>query len=138
MAVNWLMAIANARTRRRGFRASIPIERHYPLGPALGQCCGGAVTLRFFRLDQRTAQAWPAPAPRFFLQLYGAGHVGRAIVQLLSAVPCHVQWIDEREDEFPADTAAAAARGAGLRRAGRGRGGRRAGERLLPGAHASP
>jgi xanthine dehydrogenase accessory factor len=59
--------------------------------------------LRFAPLDARSAQAWPAAAPRFFLQLYGAGHVGRAIVRLLSAIPCQVQWIDERESEFPVD-----------------------------------
>jgi xanthine dehydrogenase accessory factor len=33
--------------------------------------------------------------------LYGAGHVGRAIVHLLAGIPCRVQWIDEREDAFP-------------------------------------
>ena len=44
-----------------------------------------------------------AHEPRFFLQLYGAGHVGRAIARLLSTIPCQVQWIDERESEFPAD-----------------------------------
>jgi len=99
-----LLAIENARALLAGVPTFEPVERYYPLGPALGQCCGGAVTLRFARLDARSAQAWPAAAPRFFLQLYGAGHVGRAIVRLLSAIPCYVQWIDERESEFPADT----------------------------------
>jgi xanthine dehydrogenase accessory factor len=47
-------------------------------------------------------QDWPTAAPRFTLQLYGAGHVGRAIVRLLQDLPCRVQWIDERESEFPA------------------------------------
>ncbi len=42
-----------------------------------------------------------ATRPRFHLQIYGAGHVGRAIVQVLAAVPCRVDWIDERESEFP-------------------------------------
>jgi xanthine dehydrogenase accessory factor len=98
-----LMAIANARTLLARVPDFEPVERHYPLGPALGQCCGGAVTLRFARLDRRAAQAWPAPDPRFVLQLYGAGHVGRAIVGLLAGIPCRVQWIDEREDEFPAE-----------------------------------
>ena len=100
-----LMAIENARTLLANVPTFEPVDRHYPLGPALGQCCGGAVTLRFLRLDARTAQAWPRAAPRFFLQLYGAGHVGRAIVRLLSAIPCEVQWIDERESEFPVDEA---------------------------------
>jgi len=39
----------------------------------------------------------------FHLQLYGAGHVGRAIVQLLHGLPCSVDWIDERDSEFPAE-----------------------------------
>ena len=80
-----------------------PRRERFPLGPALGQCCGGAVTLRFARLDARIAHDWPATTPRFVLQLYGAGHVGRAIVRLLAGIPCEVQWIDERENEFPAD-----------------------------------
>jgi xanthine dehydrogenase accessory factor len=100
-----LLAIQNARALLAGVPGFEPVERHYPLGPALGQCCGGAVTLRFARLDARAAHEWPAAAPRFLLQLYGAGHVGRAIVRLLSAIPCRVQWIDERESEFPADAA---------------------------------
>jgi len=96
-----LMAIENARTLLARVPGFAPVERHYPLGPALGQCCGGAVTLRFARLDHAIAQSWPRAAPRFVLQLYGAGHVGRAIVRLLAGIPCRVQWIDEREDEFP-------------------------------------
>jgi len=98
-----LLAIQNARALLANVPGFDPVERHYPLGPALGQCCGGAVTLRFARLDARSAQAWSAAVPRFFLQLYGAGHVGRAIVRLLSSIACQVQWIDEREDEFPVD-----------------------------------
>jgi len=96
-----LLAIENARTLLARVPGFAPVGRHYPLGPALGQCCGGAVTLRFSRLDRALAQSWPADAPRFVLQLYGAGHVGRAIVRLLAGIPCQVQWIDEREDEFP-------------------------------------
>ncbi len=74
---------------------------HFPLGPALGQCCGGAVTVRYRPLDATLLAAWPDLPPRFHLQLYGAGHVGRALVQVLRGVPCTLQWIDEREDQFP-------------------------------------
>jgi xanthine dehydrogenase accessory factor len=80
-----------------------PQSAHYPLGPALGQCCGGAVTLGFTRLDARTLGAWPKAAPRFHLQLYGAGHVGRAIVAALAPLNVVVDWIDERDAEFPPD-----------------------------------
>jgi len=100
-----LLAIENARTLLARVPGFEPVDRHYPLGPALGQCCGGAVTLRFARLDAAAVRAWPRATPRFDLQLYGAGHVGRAIVKLLAGIPCRVQWIDEREDEFPADAA---------------------------------
>lgn len=78
-------------------------QAHYPLGPALGQCCGGAVTLAFTRLDTKTLGAWPKVAPRFHLQLYGAGHVGRAIVAALAPLHVVVDWIDERDAEFPPD-----------------------------------
>ena len=74
-----LLAIENARTLLARVPDFEPVDRHYPLGPALGQCCGGAVTLRFARLDTSIVRDWPAAAPRFVLQLYGAGHVGRAI-----------------------------------------------------------
>ncbi|WP_243738651.1 XdhC family protein [Aquabacterium commune] len=38
------------------------------------------------------------PAPRFHLELHGAGPVGRAIVRLLVDVDCTVRWIDARCD----------------------------------------
>ena len=96
-----LKAIAHARAllARAGEVAS---EQHIALGPTLGQCCGGALTLVFTPLALAAPERWPAPAPLFFLQLYGAGHVGRAIVRLLATLDCRVQWIDERESEFPA------------------------------------
>ena len=37
------------------------------------------------------------------LLLFGAGHVGKALVSVLADLPFRVRWIDEREDEFPAD-----------------------------------
>jgi xanthine dehydrogenase accessory factor len=77
-------------------------ELDLPLGPALGQCCGGRVKLRLARLTAEALDAWSLPPPRFHLQLHGAGHVGRAIVTLLADIDCRVDWVDEREDEFPA------------------------------------
>jgi xanthine dehydrogenase accessory factor len=80
-------------------------QKHYPLGPALGQCCGGAVTLRWSPLDEAALAGW-APEPNgLHLQLYGAGHVGRAIARLLADLPVTVEWIDEREHEFPPERA---------------------------------
>jgi xanthine dehydrogenase accessory factor len=94
-----LAAIAWARELLAG--RSVPRQRHFPLGPALGQCCGGAVTLGLDLLAESDPQAWSAPAARFRLQLHGAGHVGRAIARLLEDIACQVSWVDEREDEFP-------------------------------------
>ncbi|MBA5638344.1 xanthine dehydrogenase accessory protein XdhC [Duganella sp. LX20W] len=144
------------------------LER-FPLGPSLGQCCGGVVHLAFervmpeadahfatlvrrkgegrdswrllplgsteaasmydaaglrlsgngpallplpgsghgaectLRLDDEGRQ-WLVDAclpyrPRLYL--FGAGHVGAAIVRALAELPCQVVWIDEREDMFP-------------------------------------
>ena len=42
-------------------------------------------------------------ADRFDVVLFGNGHVGRALVLVLAALPCRVRWIDERESDFPPD-----------------------------------
>lgn len=41
-------------------------------------------------------------APRPHLLLFGAGHVGAALVRALAELPCRVTWIDARDDLFPA------------------------------------
>ncbi len=96
-----LQAIADARALLSRGASAAAFEQRIALGPSLGQCCGGALTLHFTPLAQAMPAAWQAEPPRFFLQLYGAGHVGRAIVRLLADLPCRVQWVDERESEFP-------------------------------------
>jgi xanthine dehydrogenase accessory factor len=98
-----LKAIASAREMLRTAELAAHTE-HYPLGPALGQCCGGAVTLAYQALDAAALTRWPATTPLFHLQLYGAGHVGRAIATLLATLDVSVDWVDEREEEFPATT----------------------------------
>ncbi|WP_133647851.1 xanthine dehydrogenase accessory protein XdhC [Paraburkholderia flava] len=41
-------------------------------------------------------------APReFSVMLFGAGHVGAALVRVLATLPCRVRWIDERDAQFP-------------------------------------
>jgi len=151
-----------------------------PLGPSLGQCCGGAVVLAFERLDvgdlgwlaslarrlaagestvrsvsfRATRNAgtngahgahggaaaadavllsepepgveapdcllWDASdgggailtetiAPNDFpVVLFGAGHVGAALVRVLATLPCRVRWVDERDAAFPSPEAFAA------------------------------
>ena len=76
----------------------------YALGPALGQCCGGVVHLKFERICAADA---PALQQRLLangqpLALFGGGHVGRALVNILSSLPYNVQWVDSRDEIFPA------------------------------------
>jgi xanthine dehydrogenase accessory factor len=70
-----------------------PSTRDFPLGPALGQCCGGHVTVLFEVLRP----------PRLHIGLFGAGHVGKALVKLLADLPCRVSWIDARPEALPAN-----------------------------------
>ena len=99
-------AIAHARALLRGE----PVERRrrFALGPALGQCCGGVVHLDFEPLQAADCQRLQAES-RLALQaqmpvaLFGGGHVGRAIVQLLGTLPVRTTWIDSRDEVFPAD-----------------------------------
>jgi len=102
-----LQAISDARTLiRQGGNGSR--RQHIALGPTLGQCCGGVLDLGFTPLadmDLHHSAAWPSVPVLFKLQLYGAGHVGRAVARLLATLPCQVSWIDEREEQFPRDLA---------------------------------
>jgi xanthine dehydrogenase accessory factor len=80
------------------------LTTRYALGPALGQCCGGVVHLKFERISAADA---PALKQRLLangqpLALFGGGHVGRALVNVLSTLPYNVQWIDSRDEIFPA------------------------------------
>jgi xanthine dehydrogenase accessory factor len=80
-------------------------EQSFALGPTLGQCCGGAVTLALAPLGAEALARWPTAEPLFHLQLHGAGHVGRAIATLLATLDCDVDWVDQRDDGFPETTA---------------------------------
>jgi len=40
-------------------------------------------------------------SPDFNVVVFGNGHVGRALVQVLSTLPCDVTWVDGREHDFP-------------------------------------
>ncbi|MDJ0956563.1 MAG: xanthine dehydrogenase accessory protein XdhC [Arenicellales bacterium] len=45
----------------------------------------------------------PFCAPDFNLMLFGAGHVGRAVVRVLAESPCQITWVDSRRNGFPDD-----------------------------------
>lgn len=81
-----------------------PAVLRYPLGPSLGQCCGGVMHLRFERITQADSESLAqrlrvAPMP---VVLFGGGHVGRALARLLADLPCELAWIDSRDGIFPA------------------------------------
>ncbi len=123
--------------------------RDWPLGPNLGQCCGGMVRTLIETFDasdlpmvRRLEAAEAAGAfeteshidssgriarvvveklrpggrgarfdknafrehfgePATPMLLFGAGHVGRAVVIALAPLPFAVRWIDGRADQFP-------------------------------------
>jgi xanthine dehydrogenase accessory factor len=98
----------------------------HALGPELGQCCGGRVELAtevFTRdsLGRVKGLAERESGERFTISrriaermieethgednrrvyLFGAGHVGRALVLALAPLPFDVHWIDPRPGAFP-------------------------------------
>ncbi len=90
----------------------VPAEqtRRYALGPSLGQCCGGVVWLKFagiaagdaMKLAALRAYSMTASGQNSLkIALFGGGHVGKAIVNALSVLPCSVHWIDSRDEIFP-------------------------------------
>jgi xanthine dehydrogenase accessory factor len=83
-------------------RELAPRSERIALGPSLGQCCGGVVSLHFAPLNADALARWPVTPPLLHLQMHGAGHVGRAIAALLAKLDVIVDWIDERDAEFPA------------------------------------
>ena len=136
-----------AAARARGLTAGARIER-IPLGPGLGQCCGGAVTLVHEMIDAAAlaaipeaglyarriegkaemplsiaralraargqglvAPVWksgwlaePVHQPARALWVWGAGHVGRAIVSVLAPLPdLVITWVDTDISRFPED-----------------------------------
>ena len=52
-------------------------------------------------LEGRALYVEPVRAIDFAIVLFGAGHVGRALVRALGDLPCRVTWVDERAEEFP-------------------------------------
>lgn len=80
-------SIQDARTMLAG-GTKTPVMRDFPLGPALGQCCGGATTVLFE----------PIRPSNWTIALFGAGHVGRAVAKLLADLPCRLHWFDNRPE----------------------------------------
>ncbi|MEO9168209.1 MAG: xanthine dehydrogenase accessory protein XdhC [Aestuariivirga sp.] len=74
------------------------------LGPDLGQCCGGRMTLRVETLTEVCLENIKDEEPPTHLNLWGAGHVGRALVMALAPLPFKITWWDVRDNAFPTFT----------------------------------
>ena len=85
------MAIDRARQMLASDEAEA--EMDIPLGPEIGQCCGGRVVLA---LDRRG----PTPQQHPDVLIFGAGHVGRALALALQPLPVNVSLIDGRAEEL--------------------------------------
>lgn len=96
-------ACAHARALLDG--APLPTRVRYALGATLGQCCGGEVVLDFALYPDGASALEAQPAvvqaggP---VALFGAGHVGQALVHVLLALPMPVHWYDSRAGALPA------------------------------------
>ena len=117
---------ALAEAQRLLHRPRTHIIMRKSLGPDLGQCCGGRVELLIENFDasmqaeinQYAEQESRGPFDlmarvvpglnetfgdrREHLHLWGAGHVGRALVMALAPLPFQIDWWDVRDNAFPA------------------------------------
>ena len=96
------MAIDQARACLGGADAA---SMDVPLGPEIGQCCGGQVVLGVSVLDAAGRARLRAALERereqhAHVYLFGAGHVGRALVVALDALPIRVIVVDTRTEEL--------------------------------------
>ena len=103
------MAEAQALLGKPGARKSLTKL----LGPDLGQCCGGRMSLSLqsvtaedltFARSQAEHEIQSDKARRLQIGLYGAGHIARALVLATAPLPVQVMWWDERQDAFPSLT----------------------------------
>ncbi|MBK4218160.1 xanthine dehydrogenase accessory protein XdhC [Paracoccus caeni] len=81
------------RARQMLVRGEMQADMDIPLGPEIGQCCGGRVHLHLDR-NGPTREAHPD------VLIFGAGHVGRALAQALQPLPTNPLLIDTRADEL--------------------------------------
>ena len=103
-----LRAIETARAMLRGDDVARRID--IPLGPEIGQCCGGHVSIDLKRMSMQdksdacaTARAAEEALP--MVQILGAGHVGRALADLFQHLPVRAILIDQRPEEIARSSA---------------------------------
>ena len=97
------MAIDEARALLRSGRGTGAMD--VPLGPEIGQCCGGRVRIALDRMDdvgRSAALAGEAVerGDRPQVLIFGAGHVGRELAHCFERLPVRAVLIDSRKDEM--------------------------------------
>lgn len=85
----------NQQGHQQGHQQGKQHIEHFSLGASLGQCCGGSTSVLFECFAPCQTQ----------IMLFGAGHVGKALTQILGDLPCQVKWVDSRGELFPAQSA---------------------------------
>lgn len=86
-------------SRGRDIRATLDI----PLGPEIGQCCGGRVEVLIRLVDAALAQELVAAAEAEEAQLahvyiFGGGHVGQALASAVALLPVRVAVVETRAE----------------------------------------
>ena len=97
-------AIARAHELLKEQGDTAPEKMRMALGPSLGQCCGGVVHLSLQRVSAQDAATLrqQLDVQRMPVALFGGGHVGHALAEVLARLPVALHWIDSREGIFPA------------------------------------
>lgn len=103
-----LRAIAAARALLA--RGDLAETLDLPLGPEIGQCCGGRVEIALSPMGAQDrqaalARAAEAAAAQPMVQIHGAGHVGRALADLMQHLPVRCVLVDSRAAELALCTA---------------------------------
>ncbi|HEV7718281.1 MAG TPA: xanthine dehydrogenase accessory protein XdhC [Arsenicitalea sp.] len=80
-------------------------ELDIPLGPEIGQCCGGRVLVGMSvanaaKVDSLIARVTAEDAAEPYVFVFGAGHVGHALARALALLPVKTHVIDTRADEL--------------------------------------
>ena len=97
------MAIDQARKMLRSGKHNEQMD--IPLGPEIGQCCGGRVILNLSRVSETLCTQLRQRLVAEFEQkpqvfVFGAGHVGHALMSALMLLPVQAILVDQRQNEL--------------------------------------
>lgn len=91
------------RARQMLMRGEDAAQMDVPLGPEIGQCCGGRVQVGLDRLAKPADEIAALEAAQTDLPkvlIFGAGHIGRALARALVPLPCAPLLVDSRAAEL--------------------------------------